>query len=74
MVKVAWNKLTAGILTNNFNETIEDFTASDQALIFINSMKGINAYSKKVILWYLSMVRQFGVPTFLMPSSSFEMK
>ena len=55
MRKVTSNQLTAG-LPINFNEKIKEFTASDQAFTFMNSIKGTPAYWKKFLFDVLAMV------------------
>ena len=46
MRKAASNKLTAGIVTSDFNENMKDFISMDGALVFMNSIKGTSAYWK----------------------------
>ena len=44
MRKVTSDKVTAGTLSSNFKDKLEDFIASDQAFIFTNGIKGTPAY------------------------------
>ena len=74
MRKVTSNQLTACMLSRNFNEKIKEFIASDQAFTFKNSIKGTTAYWKKYLFDVLAMVKQLGVPTFLMRLSSADLK
>ena len=55
--------LTAGVVKNNYKETIERFVASDNAFSFMSSVKGIPAYWKQFLYDILTMVKQSGIPT-----------
>ena len=63
--KVTSTQLTAGMLSNNFNEKVQEFIASDQAFTFMHSIKGTPAYWKKFLFDILAILKQLGVPTFL---------
>ena len=44
--------LTAGIVKNNFKGTIDKFTESDKAFLFLSSVKGTPAYWKQLFMMY----------------------
>ena len=44
MRKVATTNLTAGMLNRNFEETVQQFIASEEAFSFMNTIKGTPAY------------------------------
>ena len=74
MRKVTSSQLTAGMVSSNFNEKVKEFIASNQALTFMNSIKGTLACWKKLLFDVLAMVKQLGVPTFFMTLSSADLK
>ena len=63
MQKVKTNKLTAGMLIQNFKDTIKTFIAIDEAYSFMSSTKGTPAYCKKFLFEVLEIVKQLGLPT-----------
>ena len=68
--------MTAGMLSNNFSETVQTLVAKDKACRFMNSIKGtywIPAYWKK-LLHELAMVKQLGLPTFFMTLSCADLR
>ena len=58
--------LTAGMVKINFKAAIENFVASDNAFSFMSSVKGTPAYWKQFLYDILAMVKQLGIPTYLM--------
>ena len=58
------SNLTAGILPQNYTETIITLIANDEAFNFMNTLKGTPAYWKRFQLVVLAMIKQLGVPTF----------
>ena len=56
MRKVATTNLTAGMLSRNFKETVQQFIASDEAFSSMSSIKGTPAYWKKILHELLAMV------------------
>ena len=64
MKKVSSNSLTAGMLSNNFSETIKSFIAKDEGFNFMNPIKGTPAYWKRFLFEVLAMVKQLGLPTY----------
>ena len=62
---MASDQLTAGMLSSNFNEKVEEFLARDLAITFMNCIKGTPAYWEKFLFDLLAMVKQLGIPTFL---------
>ena len=44
MQKIKSNNLTAGILSQNYSETIKPLIPNDEAFNFMNILKGIPAY------------------------------
>ena len=47
MKNVCGSHLTAGMLSQNFNETIKSFVTNDKPYQFMNTVKGIPTYWKK---------------------------
>ena len=62
------------MLSINFNEKVKEFIASDQAFIFMSSIKRTPAYWKKFLLDVLAMLKLSGVPTFFMTFLSADLK
>ena len=44
MKKVLSNDLTAGMLSKNFKQRVQEFIAKDKAFSFMSSIKGTPAY------------------------------
>ena len=74
MKKVCTTQLTAGMLSNNFSETVKSFIAKDEGFNFMNSVKGTPAYWKKFLFEVLAMVKQLGLPTFFMTLSCADLR
>ena len=74
MKKVACSTLTAGMLSKNFKETVNQFIARDKAYSFMSAIKGTPAYWKKFLHEVLAMVKQLGVPTFFLTLSCADLK
>ena len=72
--KVFSGHMTAGMLSNNFSETVQALVAKDKAYRFMNSIKGTPAYWKKFLHEVLAMVKQLGLPTFFMTLSCADLK
>ena len=64
MRKLTSRNVTAGILSQNFKETVKQFIALDEAFSFTNMIKRTLAYWKKFLNEVLAMVKQRGLPTF----------
>ena len=58
------NDLTAGMLSRNFKQRVQEFIAKDKTFSFMSSIKGAPAYWKKFLHQVLAMVKQSGIPTF----------
>ena len=69
MRKVCAISLNAGVLSQNFKETVKQFIANDKAFAFMNSVKGAPAYWKKFLQEVLAMVKQLGPPSFFLTLS-----
>ena len=54
------------MLSGNFQETVKSFIARDEGYNFMNTIKGTAAYWKRFLFEVLGMVKQLGLPTFLM--------
>ena len=54
MKKVCSGALTAGMLSNNFSETVKSFVSKDDGYQFMSAIKGTPAYWKK----FLSIQKQ----------------
>ena len=65
MKKLCTNQLNAGMLSNNFSDTVNAFIAKDEGYSFMTPIKGTPAYWKKFLSEVLAMVKQLGLPTFL---------
>ena len=64
MKKVLSNDFTAGMLSKNFKQIVQEFIAKDKAFSLMNSIKGTPAYRKKFLHQVLPMVKQLGTSTF----------
>ena len=51
------NQLNAGMLSNNFQDTVKSFIAKDEGYSFITPIKGTPVYWKKIISEVLAMVK-----------------
>jgi hypothetical protein len=49
MKKVSGENITAGLLSQNFKETVKEFIANDKAFSFMSSIKGTPAYYHLII-------------------------
>ena len=74
MKKVCTNQLTAGMLSNNFTDTVNSFIANDRGYGFMSPIKGTPAYWKKFLSDVLAMVKQLGLPTFFMTLSCADLR
>ena len=74
MKKAACSTLTAGMLSKNFKETINQFIAREKAYSFMNAIKGTPAYWKKFLHEVLAMVKQLGIPTFFLTLSCADLR
>ncbi|XP_066928764.1 uncharacterized protein [Clytia hemisphaerica] len=74
MRKVAASNLNAGMLSQNFKETVRQFIANDKAFAFMSTVKGTPAYWKKFQLEVLAMVKQLGPPTFFFTLSCADLR
>ena len=57
MQELAPRNATAGMLTQNFKETVKQFSTSDEAFSFMNFIKGNPAYWKRFLSEVLTMVK-----------------
>ena len=62
-------RITAGILSQNFSDTVKSFIANDEAFHFVNTIKRTPAYWKRFLYKVLAMVKQLGISTFFMTLS-----
>ena len=67
--KVCPGRITAGMLSHNFSDTVKSFIANDEAYHFMNTIKGTPAYWKRFLYEVLAMVKQLRIPTFFMKLS-----
>ena len=74
MQKVKTNALTAGVLSQNFKDTVKSFVASNEAYSFMSTIKGTPAYWKKFLFEVLAMVKQLGLPTYFMTLSCADLR
>ena len=54
--KVCTSRITAGMLSNNFSDTVKYFIANDEAYHFTNTIKGTPVYWKRFLYEVLAMV------------------
>ena len=59
--KVCTGRITAGMLSHNFSDTVKSFIANDEAYHFMNTIKGTPAYWKRFLYEALAMVKQLGI-------------
>ena len=62
-------RITAGVLPQNFLDTVKSFIGNGEAYQFVNTIKGTPAYWKRFLYKVLAMVKQLGIPTFFMTLS-----
>ncbi|XP_066915086.1 uncharacterized protein [Clytia hemisphaerica] len=74
MKKVSASNVTAGMLSQNFKETVKQFIANDKAFAFMSTVKGTPAYWKKFQQEVLAMVKQLGPPTFFFTLSCADLR
>ena len=67
--KVYSDKLTAGMLSEDFKEKVCGFIATDQAFNFMSCIKGTSDYWKKFLFDVLAMVTQLGIFTLFLTLS-----
>ena len=60
--------LTAGILSQNFSETVKSFIANYKRYHFMATIKGTPAYWKHFLLEVVAMVKELGLTTFFVTS------
>ena len=61
--------LTAGMFSQNFNETVKSFITNVKVNQFTSTIKDTPAYWRKFLFEVLAMVKQLELPTFLMTLS-----
>ena len=69
MHKVCSDKLTAGMLSEDFKEKVREFIATDQVCSFMSCIKGTPAYWKKFLFDVLFVVKQLVIPIFFLTLS-----
>ena len=74
MKKGLSNDLTAGMLSKNFKQRVQEFIAKDKAFSFMSSIKGTPGYWKKFLHQVLAMVKQLGTPTFFLTLSCADLR
>ena len=62
------------MLTNNFKERVRNFVANEEAYTFMNTVKGSPAYWKNMLSDVLAMVKQLGIPYFLLTLSCADLR
>ena len=68
------NNLAAGILSQNYTETIKSLIANDEAFNFMNTLKRTPAYWKRFQLEVLAMIKQLGLPIFFITLSCADLR
>ena len=61
--------LTAEVVKNNVKRTNDRFAASDNAFLFVSSVKQIPAYWRQYLYDVLAMFKQLGIPTYFLTLS-----
>ena len=74
MKKVSSDQLNAGMLSQNFKETVKQFIANDKAFSFMSNIKGTPAYWKRFLQEVLAMVKQLGPPNFFLTLSCADLR
>ena len=74
MKKAVSNDLTAGMLSKNFQQEVQEFIAKDKAFTFMSSINGTPSYWKNVYHQVLAMLRQLGKPTFFLKLSCADLR
>ena len=76
MRKVTSNKMSTGMLNENFKPTVKQFIIQDKAYSFMNAIMGTPAYWKKFRHEALALVKQLGISKFSYQTiiCTFEMK
>ena len=74
MKKMCTNQLTAGMLSNNFADTVNSFIANDRGYSFMSPINGTPAYWKKFLSDVLALVKQLGLATFFMTLSCADLR
>lgn len=69
MRTVTGHNVVAGVFTENFRDTLKSFVAKDEAYSFMNNVKGSPAYWKHMLSDVLAMVKQLGLPLYLLTLS-----
>ena len=64
MQKIKSNNLTAGILSQNYTETIKSLIVNDEDFNFMNTLKGTPAYWKRFQIEVLAMIKHLGLPIY----------
>ena len=66
MYKIKPGTLTARMLKNNLKGTFERLVVSDNAFLFMSSVKGAPAYWKQFLYDVLAMVKQLWIPAYFL--------
>ena len=75
MKKVTVNvNMTAGMLGQNFEQTVKNCIASDKAYKFMTTVKGTPAYWQHMLSDVLAMVKQLGIPSYFMTLSCADLR
>ena len=61
-------------MATNHKDTIQTFLGSSDTFSFMSSVKGIPSYWKQFLFDVLAMVKQLGIPTFLLTLSCSNLK
>ena len=74
MRKVTCNNITAGMLGQDFEQTVKNVIASENAYKFMSTIKGTPAYWKLMLYDVLAMVKQLGMPSYFMTLSCADLR
>ena len=74
MQKVRGMQITAGIVKQNYKESVKRLLSSENAYSFMSSVKGTPAYWKQFLFEVLAMVKQLGIPTYFLTLSCADLR
>ena len=69
MKKVTSNRLTGGMLSSNYAETVKSYLVKNDCYTFMSPIKGTPAYWKRFLFELFAMVKHLGLPTYFMTLS-----
>ena len=74
MHKVKLGALTAGLVKNNFERTVEKFVPSNNSFSFMGLFKGRPRHWNQILYSVLAVVKQLGIPTYFLALSCADLR